>query len=210
MMAEEMAVILGSDGTTATLNEPGTIAVFGRTGNAWEKVREIPFILDLSNGLRGMRTQISGVLDFLKCCRIIVTRSASGAPYFELEKAGLAIWEITGKPEEFLGQVWADEEKEKQSVAGKAPVADIPKPKEKTPGNFFISIKEVQGKRPDLSSKQVLQQFIQSGGFLVLEIVCSHVPPWIEVEAERRGYTLEIEQIEKDSVKVRLTTNSGR
>ena len=60
------------------------------------------------------------------------------------------------------------------------------------------------------SSKQVLQQFIQSGGFLVLEIVCSHVPPWIEVEAERRGYTLETEQIEKDSVKVRLTTNAGR
>jgi len=56
----------------------------------------------------------------------------------------------------------------------------------------------------------VLQQFVQSGGFLVLDIVCSHVPPWIKVEAERRGYTLETEQIDKDSVKVRLTTNTGR
>ena len=35
-------------------------------------------------------------------------------------------------------------------------------------------------------------------------------PPWIEVEAERRGYTLETEQQDKDTVKVRLTTNTGR
>ncbi|MFA5332298.1 MAG: Fe-only nitrogenase accessory AnfO family protein [Methanoregula sp.] len=208
-MAEEIAVILGVTGTTGTLNEPGTITVFSRNAGAWEKERELPFVLDPAKGLRDMRVKMAGVLEFLKCCKIIVTQSASGAPYFELEKAGLAIWEITGKPEEFLDQVWADEEKEKKP-SGKAPAADVPRPKEKTPGNFVISIKEIQGKRPDLSSKQVLQQFIQSGGFLVLEIVCSHVPPWIEVEAERRGYTLESEQIDNNSVKVLLTTNVGR
>lgn len=207
-MADEIAVILDGTGTSGTLNEGGTVTVFSRTSGAWEKVRELPFVLDPSKGIRDMRTKMAGVLEFLKDCRIIVCRAASGAPYFELEKAGMAIWEITGKPEEFLDQVWADEEKEKQSSV-KPQGTEVPRPKEKTPGNFFISIKEIQGKRPDLSSKQVLQQFIQSGGFLVLDIVCSHVPPWIEVEAERRGYTLETEQIDANSVKVRLTTNSG-
>jgi hypothetical protein len=81
---------------------------------------------------------------------------------------------------------------------------------EKSPGTFIISIKEVQGKRPDISSKQVLQQFIQRGGFLVLDITCTHVPPWIEVEAEHRGYTLETEQVDKETVKVRLTTSSSQ
>ena len=105
--------------------------------------------------------------------------------------------------------VWADEEKERQ--AERSPTAPaLPVPKERTPGNFFISIKEVQGKRPDISSKQVLQQFIGRGGFLVLESSAAMYPPWIEVEAERRGYTLETEQQDKDTVKVRLTTNTGR
>lgn len=208
-MAEEIAVILGQDGTTGTLGEPGVLAVYAREADTWKRVREMPLAIDPSQGLKGLRAMAAGFLSHLSDCRIVVTRSASGALYFEIEKARCALWEITGRPEEFLDQVWADEEKER--AAAKTPAAaGIPGPQEKTPGNFFISIKEVQGKRPDISSKQVLQQFIQSGGFLVLDIVCSHVPPWIEIEAERRGYTLETEQIEKDSVKVRLTTNAGR
>lgn len=208
-MAEEIAVILGDDGTTARLGDPGTLVVFGRSAGTWSRVREMPVVLDPSQGLKGMRTAAAGIAAFLRDCRVVVTRSASGALYFELEKAGCTLWEIAGKPVEFLDSVWTDEEKANIPVK-KPEAAAIPGPVEKTPGNFFISIKEVQGKRPDISSKQVLQQFVQSGGFLVLDIVCSHVPPWIEVEAERRGYTLETEQIDKDSVKVRLTTNTGR
>lgn len=208
-MAEEIAVVLGNDGTTGRLGEPGTLAVYSHSAGTWSRVREMPVALDPSQGLREMRQAAAGITAFLCDCRVVVTRSASGALYFELEKAQCAVWEIAGTPAEFLDQVWADEEKAKVPV-GKPAVAGLPKPIEKTPGNFFISIKEVQGKRPDISSKQVLQQFIQNGGFLVLDMVCSHVPPWIEVEAERRGYTLETEQIDKDSVKVRLTTNAGR
>ncbi len=206
---EEIAAILGADGSSTTLTEPGTLVVFRREKGAWTSNRSLPLALDQTQGLREMRSKMAGLLAFLGDCRIVVTKSASGALYFELEKARCTLWEITGKPDEFLDPVWADEEKERQ--AERSPTAPVlPVPKERTPGNFFISIKEVQGKRPDISSKQVLQQFIGRGGFLVLEIICSHVPPWIEVEAERRGYTLETEQQDKDTVKVRLTTNTGR
>lgn len=209
-MAEEIAVILKEDGTSGTLGEPGLLAVYSREAGIWKNVRGMQLSPDPSQGLKGMRAMTAGIISCLGDCRIIVTRSASGALYFELEKARCALWEIAGRPEEFLEQVWADEEKERAAATAPAAAGGIPRPQEKTPGNFFISIKEIQGKRPDMSSKQILRQFIQNGGFLVLDIVCSHVPPWIEVEAENRGYTLETEQIDKDSVKVRLTTNAGR
>lgn len=57
-------------------------------------------------------------------------------------------------------------------------------PVEVSPGNYFISIKEVQGKAPFVSSKQVLLEFICRAGFDALERVCDHVPPRIEMEAE--------------------------
>ena len=209
-MADEIAVILKDDGTTGTLGEPGLLAVYSREAGTWKNVRGMSLAPDPSLGLKGMRAMTAGIISCLGDCCIIVTRSAGGALYFELEKARCALWEIAGRPGEFLDQVWADEEKERASAAAPAPAGSIPRPQEKTPGNFFISIKEVQGKRPDMSSKQILMQFIQSGGFLVLDILCSHVPPWIEAEAERRGYTLETEQVDRDSVKVRLTTNAGR
>jgi Fe-only nitrogenase accessory protein AnfO len=212
-MEEEIAVILGKDGTSSSLNEPGTVIVFSRTLGIWEKDREMSLALDPAQGMRDMREKMAGLIGFLGNCRIVVTSSASGAPYFELEKARCVIWEISGKPQEFLNQVWAEEEKEsakEQSPALVTGTSKIPVPQEKTPGTFCISIKEVQGKRPDISSKQVLQQFIQRGGFLSLEITCTHVPPWIEIEAERRGYTLETEQVDKETVKVRLTTPSSQ
>jgi len=212
-MAEEIAVILGDDGSSSSLNEPGIVVVFARIEGTWKKDREIPLVLDPVKGIKDMREKMAELIMFLGPCRILVTTSASGAPYFELERARCVIWEISGKPQEFLSQVWADEEKEtakERTSAQTTAESRIPVPLEKTPGTFCISIKEVQGKRPDISSKQVLQQFIQRGGFLVLDITCTHVPPWIEVEAEHRGYTLETEQVDKETVKVRLTTSSSQ
>jgi len=212
-MEKEIAVILDTSGRSSVLAEPGTLVVFSRSPGGWKKERELPLVPDPAQGLKKMREQMAGVLEFLSPCRILVTRSAGGALYFELEKARVALWEIEGKPEEFLDEVWTEEEKEQAkdphpARAGEGPT--LPVPQEKTPGTFFISIKEVQGKRPDISSKQVLQQFIRRGGFLVLDIICTHVPPWIEVEAERRGYMLETEQVDRETVKVRLTTAAGR
>ena len=209
-MADEIAVILGKDGSTGTLGEPGDLAVYSRDRGTWSQVRTLPLIVDPSEGLKGLRAMAAAVLSHLGDCRIVVTRSASGAFYFEIEKARCALWEIAGRPGEFLDSVWADEEKERAAIKMPSAAGGILRPQEKTPGNFFISIKEIQGKRPDMSSKQVLQQFIQGGGFLVLDIICSHVPPWIEVEAERRGYLLETEQVDPQTVRVRLTTGASR
>ncbi len=67
----------------------------------------------------------------------------------------------------------------------------IPAPVEIAFGRFTISIKEIQGNHPEVSSRMVLQEFIRTGAFIELEIVCDHVPPWIEVEAERLGIAIE-------------------
>ncbi|MGA2104096.1 Fe-only nitrogenase accessory AnfO family protein [Methanoregula sp.] len=213
MMADEIAVVLGENGSSSSLNEPGTIVVFARTEGSWEKDREMPLVLDPDSGLKGMREKMADIMGFLGSCRIIATTSASGAPYFELEKSRCSIWEISGKPGDFLNQVWADEEREMAKERTSLQTREgsrIPVPLEKTPGTFYISIKEVQGKRPDISSKQVLQQFIQKGGFLILDITCTHVPPWIEVEAEHRGYTLETEMVDNETTRVRLTTSASK
>ena len=45
-MADEIAVVLGENGSSSSLNEPGTIVVFARTEGSWEKDREMPLVLD--------------------------------------------------------------------------------------------------------------------------------------------------------------------
>ncbi len=160
--------------------------------------------LDRSKGLRELRSTMGELLEFLGPCRIFVARSASGAMSFELEKAGCSVWEVSGRPAAFLDGVMRGEEAA-ESAAAAAQAVEIPVPIEISPGNFFISIKEIQGKAPEISSKQVLQEFICRGDFNDLEVICDHVPPWIEMEAERRGFSMMTEFHGKNEVSVRLT-----
>jgi len=143
------------------------------------------------------------MLQFLGGCRVFVARSATGVPYFELEKAGLSVWESEGWPADFLEHVWAEEERERAAEKASA-VPDVPVPEETTPGHFLVNIRDIQGNSADITSKQVLRQFIAGGGFRSLAIICSHVPPWVEVEALHRGFGFETEQLDRHEFRVRV------
>jgi Fe-only nitrogenase accessory protein AnfO len=208
MCIQEIAAIIGDDGVSIPLNEPGTVIIYRRVRNSWQKDREMVFAIDPSQGLRELRKKVDELKVLLSECRVFVAKSASGAIYFELEKARFSVWEIDGTPDEFLDSVWR-EEKTGQAVANLLVDTGIPSPTETTPGHFVISIKDIQEKHPEISSKQLLQEFVRKGYFDELEVLCDHIPPWIEIDAHRRGYAIATEQIGKNSVKVRLMKNAG-
>ncbi len=207
-MAKEIAVFLGADGSSVSLDEPGSVAIFRRSLGSWEKNREKGFSLGQVNGMRELRLKMGEILQFMDGCRIFIARSASGVPYFELEKAGCTVWEYTGKPEDYLEHVWEQEEMELEKAKTQSSSL-ITAPVEKTPGNFYISIKEIQRSTPEITSKQVLQQFIRSGAFRTLEIICGHIPPWLEIEAVDGGLVYEAEQLNKNEFKVRIVKMAG-
>jgi Fe-only nitrogenase accessory protein AnfO len=201
-ISHEVAAII-EDGVTVPLNKPGTVVVFRREKGSWVKDREMNFKVDPAKGLGDMRGRVGELLKFMEPCKIFVARSVSGALFYELEKAQFNVWEIPGTPEAFLEQVWSEDEKDRNDMAAPA-VSEIPFPLENTPGNFFISIKETQGKRPELSSKQILQSFIRGGKFATLEIICDHVPPWIEVESRTVGFKIETDRLGPNEVHLKL------
>lgn len=201
-IAHEVAAII-EDGVTIPLNKPGTVVVFRRDKGSWTKDREMSFKVDPAKGLDEMRGKVGELLKFMEPCKIFVARSASGAMFYELEKAQFNVWEIPGTPDAFLEQVWSEDEKDRNDMAAPA-VSEIPVPLENTSGNFFISIKETEGKRPELSSKQILQSFIRKGNFATLEIVCDHVPPWIESESRTVGFKIETERLGPNEVHLKL------
>jgi Fe-only nitrogenase accessory protein AnfO len=202
-MIPEIAVMLGSDGTTITLTGPGEVVIFSRAIDAWEPAKRLPFSLDTGAGLAGTRKKMAELVSFLGDCRTFVARAASGAIFFELEKAGCSVWEIDGFPADFLESVWKDEEMQQEVIP--SGVSDIPVPVEVAPGQYYLSIKDYQGKRPEVSSKQILQKFIRAGKYQTLEVICDHVPPWIALEASCCGFTMESNRLGPGEVKLVLT-----
>jgi Fe-only nitrogenase accessory protein AnfO len=207
MSTSEIAVITGEDGRTVPLTGPGTVVIYRHTHGVWNRGRTFPFSLEPEKGLEGLRRKVAELDTFLGECRTFVAKSAGGAVYFELERARCHVWEITGRPEEFLDSVCLEvkENGNRDACDSPAPADNgIPVPLETSPGAFTLSITEIQRKRRGLSSKQVLQQFIRRGNFSELEIICEHIPPWIGIEAEFLGMRVETESWSPHGIRIAL------
>ncbi|MDF2569729.1 MAG: Fe-only nitrogenase accessory protein AnfO [Sporomusa sp.] len=178
-MAREIAVFVGDNGSTAALEEPGKVIVYRRQQGKWQQTSEMAFCLNHSGGMAGVRRQLGLMIKELGQCRVFVARTVSGLLYKELEQAEFSIWEFNGRPNDFLEYVLVQEE-----LAARQPApakAEAPAIVETGPGCYQVSLKDVQQSGSGLTSKQVLQPLLNAN-FYQIEVLCSHIPPWLEAE----------------------------
>jgi len=203
-MRVNIAVAVEPNGSTTSLYEPGRILVYQKEQGNWLVVQELQYDLEQDKGVRHMRQKVDEVVRFVAAkSQVFVGLSVIGIPYFELEKAGLSIWEFEGQPEEFLDYIITKEE-EAQIARDQIQPIVIPEPQEIAPGRYGISLKEIQENNSGVTTKQVLLPFVQKGAFNNLEILCNHVPPWLEAMAMEKNYEYFKEQISSKEVKVSL------
>lgn len=180
-MAQDIAVCIGKNGLVSSLYDASTIVIYRKKQGIWQAGREKKIGLDQQGGMAGLRKQMAEMTLFLGECKIFVGWAVVGVPYFELEKMQCSIWEFEGAPLSFLDYVLAQEED--KMAKNQLPVSSaIPIPVERENGDYYISIKEVQENGGGVTSKQVLMPFLRRGKFYSLEILCNHIPPWLEVE----------------------------
>jgi Fe-only nitrogenase accessory protein AnfO len=204
-MAKEIAVFIGADGRTATLYEPGKIVVFTKWSQKWQLAREQALSLAGDRDLRGMRQKMSEILAFLGDCKIFVGQSVTGLPYFELEKGQVSVWEFEGLPLDFLDYVWAKEDEAKINLVNQAEVAGVSAPIDLGNGCFRVSIQDIQNNNSGITSKQILLPLLSQGKFYQLEVLCSHLPPWLEMELGNNRFVGTVEKLAANQIKVLIT-----
>lgn len=204
-MAKDIAVFVGEQNTTVSVYDPGKIVVYRKSQGKWDILREKTFIIDKSKGLKDLRLKMEELIEFLADCKTFAAHSVIGVPYYELEKAERNVWEFEGKPEEFLDHIL---EKEEEALAdllsaqnNKAPVAPV----KTSDGCYFLSLKDIQTGDSGITSKQALQPFLRQGKFYSLEVLCSHIPPWLEAELLSGNLLCASEQVGKDEVRLVIT-----
>jgi len=200
-LAFDIAVYIGESGETISMSDPGKLVVHRKRKGHWKACREKEFRPVPAEGMSGLRRMMGEVLEFMGECRVFVGQTVTGIPYFELEKYNCTVWEIQGKPAEFLDHI-LDREEEEQRLEKKTPLLVMPEPVEVGEGRFQISIKEIQDCGGGITSKQVLQPFLRRGEFFELEVSCSHIPPWLE--AEFTGGTLKGEVLSSDPGEIKM------
>jgi Fe-only nitrogenase accessory protein AnfO len=196
-MSPEIAVCINGNGVTSSLYESDAIVViYQKAEGFWKAIREQKCSLDKQGGLVGLRRQMAEIILFLDQCKIFVGCAVAGVPYFELEKMQCSIWEFEGErePLSFLDYVLKQEEEKEEEEQSQGNNV-IPLPIEREKGDYYISIKEVQENTGGISSKQVLLPFLRQGNFYRLEVLCNHIPPWLEAELTGGNLVGEVEKI---------------
>lgn len=198
-MLREIAVFVDESGQTTRMGEYGRVIVYHRECGVWHISREEEFA-GAHTALPQIRERIKKLLAFFGDCKVFVAKSVLGVYYYELEKAGISVWEFSGLPDEFLDYIIKQEEADDNKP--NIEKAAVPVPQEVADGRYYISIKDIQENNTSVTSKQVLQPFLARGKFYCLEILCSHLPPWLENELLTKRFESEIIKIDNKTVKV--------
>jgi len=179
-MPRKIAVYVGENGETTSLSKKGKLIIYEKREGEWLKHSEENYDLEEITAIKYLRIKIEEIIVFLDDCNVFVGRSVIGIPYYMLEKANKSIWEYMGKPLEFLNDILEKEEKADLINEGHTIDKKDLVPVEISPGYYRVSIKKIQAYKTMRTSKQVLMPFLEKEKFKTLEILCNHVPMWLE------------------------------
>jgi Fe-only nitrogenase accessory protein AnfO len=197
----EIAVLVNNEDEIIASNEDGVIKVFSKDREEWKVVREIPFEINKLASPTLIRAKLKDILELLAKCRVIAAREVKGMVYTILDGNRFNIWNVEGNPTGFLDYIYEKEEQEKKE---KVKSNDKITPKQISEGNFYIDLKEIMENNEKVTSKQVLLPFLSSNKFDKLEIICSHMPKWFNMEFERLNLCSECTTISENEIKVEV------
>ncbi|HWR28767.1 MAG TPA: Fe-only nitrogenase accessory AnfO family protein [Negativicutes bacterium] len=203
-MAKEIGAFVNESGVTTLLLQPCFLQVYRKQQGHWRKERKMAVNLGEARGLAEMRSRMRDVIEFLASCDTVMAEAFQGVALHELEKADVGMWEVAGSPEPSLDSILAEEEAaalmQESSVKTPVPVLES-----RGDGRFFISIVDVQKSGGGLTSKQVLLPIIRRGAVKEIEILCAHVPPWLEAEAIRRDWSYKTTKTQEQQICITIT-----
>jgi Fe-only nitrogenase accessory protein AnfO len=205
---KSICMFLNSEGLPSSPSEEGTIRVYVQNPdtNSWDVKEEFEFSLLKSTSISEIRKTILNMIQRIGDCRVFAARAVTGQLYSVLEINKFNIYEVEGKPEQFLDSILASEIKENENSIKKNTQPFISYP-EKTDieGSYFINLKAALNSDPNLTSKKILLSFIRSKNFKTLEVICDHIPKWFHEEFENLGLQSAVSKVNGNEVKVTIS-----
>lgn len=203
MTIEPLIAVLTRDGSPSTVEACTAVLLFSRSEGAWRLKEEIPWHLTAGEDPLEMRDQVRSLILELYDCRIVVASRLTGLAYHIFDRMGFQIFEAEAIGAALLESILSDvlaagaEQEEEDDPAGPVPCDDQ--------GRYCLDLIALQRKRPEISSKRALGDFLKNNrNFYELKLLCSHVPPWLETKLPGLRLDWRAEQLEDGRMSVTI------
>lgn len=104
-MNKEVAIFVDNTGQSSLLQKAETVNVYTKENGAWNIIKKVPFSIDKSKDITGIRENLLTIIKALDKCNIIVGKEFISLPYTVFYLADFKIIEAEGYPVDFLDEL---------------------------------------------------------------------------------------------------------
>lgn len=197
---KKQIIVTKNNENLASFAEARHFVLYQKTEAKWRQadVYECPHSPGSAQALREM---VGALTAHYEDCRVIVSKKVTGIAYQTLNKAGFEIFEADAVTEGLLDDVIAD-------ILSAQAAVDTPPQEPYSPqndGNYYFDLVRLQKAYPEISSKRALMSFMQNAVFLSLELICDHLPPWMEDVMMTKGMHFRVDKTQEGFNKVNIS-----
>ncbi len=190
----KIAMFVDENGYSAPLNLAGTLALYMYEEKEWRCTKKISLSAVENMTLPEIRARVHGMILEIDDCKVFVAKNTKGIFLSFLDGSGISIWQMEGRPADFLDDIM---EKEKLNSPGELSAEPAVIPAGDDPdGVYKIDLVSILKSNRSLTSRQALLPFLQKNIFSRLEVICEHVPKWFDREFDSLKLTVEVEESE--------------
>lgn len=196
----EIAVLVSENRTTSGFEKDGNILVYEKENCEWKISRQMEYKTDDLLNAFAFHKRLKEVGNWLGSCKIMIVNRIRGVHYLAFEEFQISMLEIKGTPENFLEDI-------RECMNHQRTELSVPMEHnaifQRQPGKYYTDLRDVMNGKTSYNSKQILLPFIKNEQYSVLEILCDHVPKWLEKEQSKLKIRITIEKF-KDCMKVKV------
>lgn len=196
----EIAVLVNSEGGTSGFESDGIIRIYSGTGCNWTVIRQMEYRTENMTDSMSLHKRIKEICAWLEDCKIIVVSRIRGIHYIAFEEKQISMLEIRGMPDTFLDDI---RECLRHHRTGHEVPIEHNAVFELRPGIYHVDLREVMKGNTSYNSRQILLPFLKKQKYSLLEMICDHIPKWLEKEQTELKIRISVEKY-KDCIKVKV------
>ena len=209
-MLDHIAVILNEKKELSSIENCSTVIVYHHKESSWEAVAEIQWQTGALTCVEHIRSKLHMLAEQLGDCRVIAGKKINGLPYQVFDRKGFHIFETQGtvSPELFDSireDLTETLEKAQEAAKKQASIPTTPH-SPKSNGIYYLNLIELQESFPEISSKKALKSFMETAEFTELQLICRHLPPWLEADTRRRNMKIRLQHQADESCNVIISS----
>ncbi|NNJ33231.1 Fe-only nitrogenase accessory AnfO family protein [Lacrimispora defluvii] len=177
----EKIAVFSKDQELVPFQSCNRVEIFEKDGAQWKAVRTASFSPITGNTMEKLRRETQAIMTLAEDAKAVLCRELSGIPFSVFNQKGYCIFCSEKADQDTLDGMIKDIEESDEKRRRKEEMIQNAGPVEtQTPGIYFLDLVQLQAECPEVSSKKALLPFLSNTPFLELQLVCAHIPPWLE------------------------------